>query len=184
MALDRLYLLIGLLLLAGATLWLEQMTRPDADAVREETRSTADFIGENVRMTNYDEQGNQRYELLAETVLNYPDSDITDFEQPRLRYQTSDGELRISARHGRSYDEGEMIHLTGDVDVFREGLAGNPDLTLRSNSLTVWPDTQRAATDDPVVMTRGNIVAHGNGMRADNLYGTMELIGDTRVRMP
>ena len=30
--------------------------------------------------------------------------------------------------------------------VFREGLAGNPHLTLSSKTLTLWPDDQRAET--------------------------------------
>lgn len=181
---DRIYPLVALILLAAATLWLERISRvPDVEAERP-ARVDPDFIGEHIRMLQFNADGTPRYELLAERVVNYPHSGITDFEQPRLLYQTRDGELRVTAEHGESRDDGEVIHLTGDVFVHREGVEGNPEMTLRSNTLTLWPDTQRAATDDPVVLTRGPSVAYGNGMRADNLYGTLELIGDARVRIP
>ena len=184
MSVERLFPLIALILLALSTAWLEWMSRPPATETERAVRVDPDFIGEDIRMTQFNADGSPRYELIAERVVNYPHSGITDFELPRLRYQTDDGELRVTAEHGESHDEGEILYLSGDVFVHRVATPGNPEFTLRSDTLTVWPDTQRAATDDPVVLTRNNSVAHGEGMRADNLYGTLELLGDARVHIP
>ena len=66
----------------------------------------------------------------------------------------------------------------------RPGQAGALPLALDSETLTVWPDAQRARTDSPVLMTRGTARASARGMRADNLFGTLELIGEVSTTMP
>lgn len=181
---DRLYPIIALAILAGVTLWLERVTQSDAPRSAGEVRQHPDFIGEGVRVISFDEDGRQHYELIADRVTHYPGSDLTDLDMPRLRYDTQEGEVRVSAVRGQSRAAGEEIHLSGDVHVVRDGLAGEPDLTLASPTLTVWPDDERAETSDPVVLTRGDSVARGNGMKADSLFGKLELIGDARVVMP
>lgn len=181
---DRLYPVIALAVLAGVTLWLERVTQSDAPRTVAELREHPDFIGEGVRLISFDEEGKQHYELIADKVTHYPASDLTDLDMPRLRYDAQEGEVRVSAARGQSRAAGEEIHLAGDVHVIREGLTGAPDLTLTSPTLTVWPDDERAETSDPVVLTRGDSVARGNGMKADSLFGKLELIGDARVVMP
>ena len=57
-------------------------------------------------------------------------------------------------------------------------------MALDSETLTVWPEAQRARTDSKVVMTRGAGRASAQGMRADNLFGTLELIGEVSATMP
>lgn len=182
--LDRLYPIIALAALAGATLWLERVTRSDEPRSHAEARQFPDFIGEQVRMTRFDVTGQRRYELIADKVTHYPVGDVTEFEQPHLRYETADGQLRITAAWGETREGGETLDLVGDVEVFRDGIDGNVDMSLTSDTLTVWPDDERAATDDPVVLTHGATVATGNGMRADNLFGALQLIGNARVVMP
>lgn len=183
-SLDRLYPIIALALLVAGTLWLERATRSDEPGPTSNVRQHPDFIGEHIRLSSFDPTGRQRYELLADKATHYPLSDVTEFEQPHLQYETADGELRVSADWGESREGGETLLLVGNVQLFRDGYEGNPDLTFVSNSLRVWPDDQRAETDDPVVLTQGKSVAHGNGMRADNLFGTLQLIGGARVSMP
>lgn len=183
-SLDRLYPLIALAILAGATIWLERVTRSDEARPAAEARQFPDFIGEQIRLIRFDENGEQRYELLADKLTHYPLGDVTELDFPRLRYDTPDGELRIQANWAESRKGGEVLWLVGNVEVFRQGLPGNADLTLTSKTLTVWPDDQRAETSDPVVLTRDDSVARGNAMKADNLFGTLQLIGDASVLMP
>lgn len=183
MTIDRIYPILALALLAAATFWLERITRMPESTPRV-VRTNPDFIGDGIRMTSFNASGQRHYELLADQVVHYPQSDVTDFERPRLSYQSNEGELRISADRGESTANTEVVHLAGNVVVFREGAGENPDLSMNSDTLMYWPDDQRAFTDDPVVLKHGNISAHGNGLRADNLSGMLELVGDTKVTMP
>lgn len=182
--LDRLYPVIALAALAAATMWLEQATRSDEPRPAAASRQLPDFIGEQIRLVRYDVSGEPQYELVADKITHFPLGDVAELDFPHLRYDTPDGELRIRADWAESRSGGEVLELVGNVEVFREGLGGNPDLTLSSKTLTVWPDDQRAETSDPVVLTRGDSVARGNAMKADNLFGTLQLIGDASMLMP
>ena len=110
--------------------------------------------------------------------------DITRLEQPRLRMNNESRETRISAEHAEVSPGGEQVDLRGTVRVHRPGVANDPALSLDSETLTVWPDSYRAHTDSPVQLRRGTTRADALGMRADDLFGTLELIGKVRVNMP
>jgi lipopolysaccharide export system protein LptC len=183
-SIDRLYPVIALASLAAATVWLERVTRSDDPRPAAEVREHPDFIGKNIHVSHFGDDGQLRYTLVAVTVRHYPLGDVTEFEFPRLRYETEEGLLRAFADRGESHQGGEVLHLQGNAEIYRDGISGNPDISVLSDRLTLWPDDQRAATDDPVVLTQGRTVATGNAMRADNIFGTFELIGDARVTMP
>lgn len=181
---ERLLPIIALVVLASLTIWLERITRPDevAEVIQ---RTDPDFIGHDIRLVSFDAQGLPRYELLAERVTHYPVSDISDYVEPRLRYTLEEGgELNIRSKQGETYDGGESILLTGDVVIHRSPTKAAAELQVDAETLLYWPDTQQAASDDPVRIRRANSIAHGDGLRADNIMGTLELLGNTSVEMP
>ncbi|WP_332671108.1 LPS export ABC transporter periplasmic protein LptC [Aromatoleum sp.] len=182
--LPRLYPLIVLIVLAGSTVWLERATREEENERSAESRSEPDFTAERARLISFDEQGRQRYELLADRITNYPLPGVTELDRPRLRYGVEGRELRLAAEKGEVLDGGTEVLLTGDVRGLRVAAPGSPEMTFASASLRIWPDDQRAETDEPVVLTRGAATAHAEGMKSDNLFGTLDLIGSVRVRMP
>ncbi len=182
--LDRLYPIIVLTALAGGTLWLERVTNSEQPSGQAEIRQEPDFIAEQSHTVRYDETGKLRYELYADKITHYPATNISELDEPRLRYAADQREVRVTSRYGEVRSGGEEVFLSGKVSVVREGLPGEALLTMDSDTLTVWPDTEQASTDDPVVLTQGNTVARGNAMRADNLFGTLKLIGSTSIHMP
>lgn len=183
-SLPRLYPLIALIVLAGATIWLERVTREEESARADKVRSDPDFTAEQTRLISFDADGRQRYELLADRITNYPQPGVTELDRPRLRYDVDGRELRLAAEKGEVLDGGTEVLLTGKVRGVRVAAPGSPEMTFASETLRVWPDDQRAVTDDPVVLTQGPSTAHAEGMKSDNLFGTLDLIGSVRVHMP
>lgn len=183
-SLDRLYPIIALALLAAATLWLERATRSDEPRPRAEVREDPDFIGHNIRITQFGDDGGLRYILVADQIRHYPLGDQTVFDEPRLHYHTEDGLIRVLARRGETQSDGDTVFLSGNARVLRDSTADSPALSVTSETLTLWPDEHRAATDDFVTLTQGRSIATADGMRADNLFGTLELIGNARVTLP
>ena len=179
----RLYPIVVLGLLAGASIWLERVTRID-EPVTSIEQTGPDFIANNTRVVGYGADGAQRYELLAERLSHFPQGDLTRLDMPQLRMTNEGRETRITARQGEVSPGGEHVDMQGDVRVRRPASAGAPALALDSDTLTVWPESHRARTDSPVHMTRGATRADAQGLRADNLFGTLELIGQVRVSMP
>ncbi|MDX5364065.1 MAG: LPS export ABC transporter periplasmic protein LptC [Pseudazoarcus pumilus] len=182
MNVDRFYPIIALAFLAAGTLWLERVTRAP-EIVQQADRTHPDFIGDNVRVARFDTDGRLAYELDADRITHYPASDITDLERPHLRYHSERGETSAMAARGETGPDGEVVDLRGEVVVLRKSHDGD-DLIIESETLSVWPDAQKASTDSPVVLKNGNITAYGDGMRADNLAGTLDLVGAARVLMP
>ncbi len=179
----RLYPVMALAVLAGASAWLERITRVD-DAVLATGQSGPDFIAHDTRVVGFGADGRQRYELVAERLEHFPADGITRLHRPRLQLQGEDGAALISARAADVSPGGEQVDLAGEVRVRRPATTTALALALDSETLTVWPDAQRARTDSPVVMTRGAGRASAQGMRADNLFGTLELIGEVSATMP
>lgn len=183
-SLTRLYPVIALVVLAAGTVWLERVTREEDVARTKAERRDPDFIAEQTRLTSFDAEGRQSYVLLADRITSYPAADTTELLRPRLTYDMDGRELRIVAKTGEVLGAGDEVRLKGDVRVHRVPAPGFPELTLATQSLRVWPDDQRAETHEPVVLTRDASTAHGDGLKADNLFGTLELIGSVRVTMP
>lgn len=179
----RLYPLIALALLAGASVWLERITRIDGPMPVAEQHGP-DFIAHDTRVVGFGVDGRQRYELVADRLEHFPAGDITRLHLPRLQLRGEDGTTLITARAADVSPGGEQVDLAGEVRVRRPAAVASPPLALDSETLTVWPDAQRARTDSPVVMTRGAGRASAQGMRADNLFGTLELVGEVSTTMP
>jgi len=169
---------------AGASLWLERVTTDDAARPSSRTRQEPDFVAEQTRLIAFDRNGRQHYELLADKITHHPQTDATALERPRLRYEVDGRELHLSSQQGEVLREGDEVRLAGDVRARRDAAAGSPEMTLASASLTIWPEEERAATSDPVAITQGASTAHANGMKSDNIFGSLELIGNARVHIP
>ena len=182
-SLHRIYPVIALTLLAGATIWLERLTvlEPQSD-IRE--KSGPDFIAENSRLIGFGANGMQRYELFAPHMEHFTRSNTTRIETPRLIMTSEGRELTVTAQLADISPEGKQVDLFGDVRARRAGEADRGDLTFASEHLRIWPDDSRAETDKPVVLTQGQSTATASGMKADNLFGQLELIGDATVSMP
>ena len=180
----RLYPAIALALIAGGSILLEQSTRVD-DSAGEAVRSGApDFVAERARIVGFGVDGADRYELLAETIVHFPADDTIRLHQPRLLLRAIGSETRIVAQGAEVSPGGEQVDFAGGVRVDRR-IEGDPrPTTLRSETLSVWPESHRARSDTPVQLTQGASTATALGLRADNLFGTLELIGNVEVHMP
>lgn len=180
----RLYPLVALTVIAGASLWLDRVTRVEDAAVSTEPQTGPDFAATGTRIIGYAKDGSQRYELLAERLEHFPADDTTHLTQPRLTVYQSDTQFNVTAQTGKVSPGGEQVDLEGDVHARRNRTADAAELTLVSEALTVWPDPQRARSDRPVQLTQGRTVANALGMQSDNLFGTLNLTGQVRVHMP
>ncbi|PKO55900.1 MAG: LPS export ABC transporter periplasmic protein LptC [Betaproteobacteria bacterium HGW-Betaproteobacteria-21] len=180
----RLYPIIAVALLAAASIWLERLTR-EPDSVAAPSANTApDFIAEQTRIVGFGKDGRQRYALVAERMTHYPDTDITQVEHPRLEITSGERLLEIRANQGEVSAGGERVDFSGKVEAQREGDPGQVGMTFAAEQLAVWPEEHRAESTVPVRLTQGQTTALANGLRADNLFGTLDLIGQARVNIP
>ncbi|MDR2032005.1 MAG: LPS export ABC transporter periplasmic protein LptC [Azoarcus sp.] len=171
-------------LLAAGSVWLEHLTRaPESAAAAAESRMP-DFVADKVRISGFSHDGALRYTLDSTRLTHLPHNGITVAEQPRLQLFTQTQRMRIDADRGEVAPGGERVDLSGNVEARHESGPGDTAMRFSSDRLTVWPDTQRAASNAPVRLTRGNAHATANGIEADNLFGNIKLSGEVRMTFP
>lgn len=183
--LERLYPVIALSAFAALSIWLERITRVEEPVTIQAMHNDPDFIAEQTRIVSFDADGELRYELHAAQLSHFPLTDMTHLLEPRLLMRNDeDRETHVRAHRAEVSPGGEQIELYDDVRVDRPAVDTEPALSLVSAALTIWPDAHRARSDLPVILRRDASQATALAMRADNLFGEFELIGDVRVTMP
>ncbi|MBR0568299.1 LPS export ABC transporter periplasmic protein LptC [Azoarcus sp. L1K30] len=181
----RLYPALALALLAAGSIWLERLTRaPEMDA-GPSPRSVPDFIASDARITGYGKDGTIRYVLLADQLTHHPQRDVTDLDRPRLEILSENARrMTITSRSGEVSSQGEQVDFRGEVVAVRDAVPGQDSLHFASEQLTVWPDDSRAASSSPVKLRQGLTTADALGLRANNLFGTLDLIGQVHTIIP
>ncbi|MDY0057879.1 MAG: LPS export ABC transporter periplasmic protein LptC [Methyloversatilis sp.] len=172
--------LLILILLVGLTMWLERATRVDDRPSSGKSRHDPDVIVDNFTVRRFDPSGQVQHTLTAQQLRHYPDDDTTELDKPLLLYRGKQSPTRISAERALLTKDGKEAILRDNVRVLREASPGNPEMTLETSVLNVYPDDEIARTDQPVKLTQGKSVAHGVGMVADRVKQTYIL--ESRVK--
>lgn len=172
--------LLILILLVGLTMWLERATRVDDRPSSGKSRHDPDVIVDNFTLRRFDPSGQVQHTLTAQQLRHYPDDDSTELDQPLLLYRGKQSPTSISAERALLTQDGKEAILRDNVRVLREASPGNPEMTLETSVLNVYPDDEIARTDKPVKLTQGKSVAHGVGMVADRVKQTYIL--ESRVK--
>jgi len=170
-----LFPLAMLLLLAALTFWLNRVIQ--SDNPHGPLRHDPDYWAERFELRRFDIGGKLQHTLVAEKLLHYPDDDTTVVTAPHLIYHQQPPS-EMSARMAYIGRDGKEVDLVGDVRVIRHAAVdGMPDTVAESRTLQVFPDDEKAHTDDPVVITQGRSVMRGSGGDIDNGSGISTLRG-------
>ena len=185
----RLYPLIGLTLIAAASLWLERSTRIDDPAAETALQTGPDFTASHTYTRSYAKDGRLHYELHAESLSHFPAQGSNQAErsllaQPRLMLNQADSRIRIDSALATVSPGGERVDFSGGVRIVRERTGDRVEQQLNTTALTVWPDVQRASSDHPVTLKQGRTQASALGLQVDNLLGTLELKGQVKAHLP
>jgi lipopolysaccharide export system protein LptC len=182
---DRLAAIVSLLLLsslAAGSYYLAEISRKMAEApLRGELRLDPDYFVEAVVFTRVNSQGSPAFRLSAERMLHYPHDQRTEYQRPELISLDPDKPvMRLSGTSGTSSADGVETHLNGDVVLTREAQGATPALTVLTDHVVIYSDTEIARTERPVRIIRGGSILTGTGMQFDN--STRSLTVDSQVR--
>ena len=129
--------------------------------------------------------GEPVFRLRAARIVHNEDLDQSEFTQPRLTSLRPDQPLTlVQSDRALSQDKQNKIDLFGQVVVDRAASASQPALLVRTPRLTLFVDEERAFTDAPVFVRRGQSTLQGVGMRLDNKLEKLEIISESRMVIP
>lgn len=177
----RLFPLLLMLALAGATLWLERAAREDEGAHPSLRRHDPDYVIDNLKAIRFGTGGAPESTLAAAKVVHYPDDDSTELLAPRV-VQTKPNEPRISvsAERGALSRDGDEVFLYDNVQLVRDAVRGRPEMRVQTSFLHVVRARSLVRTDRDVLITEGGRELSGRGMEYHN--ESAELFLRERVR--
>jgi lipopolysaccharide export system protein LptC len=183
-ALDRLrpwLALLPLLLLLGATYWLNQQVHPLSLHADENKRHDPDVIVSDFSATALNEKGVPHFVMAAKEMVHFPDDDSTHLANLQLRslYQNQPP-VYTSARQGEISKKGDEVFLRGEVKLVRAASAGQSEMTFATDYLHAVPGQDLADTGAPVTMTDAHNVIHAVGMKFDSRARTIKLLAQVR----
>ena len=173
--------LLPLLLLLGATYWLDQQVHPVHLKNDDNKRHDPDFSISKFVATTLNKQGLPHFVLSAQKMVHYPDNDTTYLDAPHLSSLYSDQPpIYTSARRGEVSSKGNEVFLHDEVKIVRAADATQSEVTLTSSYLHVVPDLDLMDTDRPVTMTDAHNVMHAVGMTYNNKTRVINLLAQVR----
>ena len=130
-------------------------------------------------MTRLSPAGSMTTQLVAPKLIHYPNNDSADLAFPQVLTRSLDGTVtQVRANSGQLLRGGEQIELREAVHIVRTPNIPNAEvLTLRSEALTIFPDTEIIKSNVAVQASRGRSVIHAESMLLDNVHRTAEFSG-------
>jgi lipopolysaccharide export system protein LptC len=157
--------IVLMLLLAGATWWLERVVELAEPHAPGNSRHDPDAMVERFTVTRYGPEGAVSSKLNAARMVHFPDDETTELEGPRMVQLPKDAPpVRIRADRGTVSKDGDEVHLHDNVVVTRDASAERPELRVTTTYVQVWPKDEVARTPEPVTITEGDSRLAGVGM--------------------
>ena len=178
--------LLLMALLALGTWWLVKNT-PTADSVRAAVppRHEPDYTMSNFMVRRFAPDGSMRAQIEGDTMRHYPDTDVVEIDNARVRAVGPDGQVtRAEARLALANGDGSEVQLQGGAHVVREGLHGDEPVEFRGEFLHAFLNTERVRSHLPVVVTRGGTQVRADAMDYDNLERVVQLRGRVTATFP
>ena len=190
---DRLaiYLPVALMaLLALGTYWLVQSSpKAGAPAVESAVRHEPDYFMRNFSVRTFVETGRLKSEVFGSAARHFPDSDVTEIDQVRIRaFDDQDQLTTATAKRALTNSDASEVELFGNAWVVREavvdkGVETSPRMEFRGEYLHAFMDTERVESNQPVEILRGKDVFSADSMEYDNLQQVMVMRGRVKGRL-
>ncbi len=183
---DHLAAGISLVLLAGlaaGTWYLALISeREEARAGLRTPPGEPDYFLDDAVFTRINVAGDPVYRMSAEHLLHFPEDGTSVYRSPVLvSVDPARPRVTVRADQGRSNEDGSRTVLTGNVVLVRAPTENEPQMTIRTEEVTIYSETEIARSDLPVRIERGTSVLTGVGMEFDN--ATRSLKVDSQVEL-
>lgn len=173
-----------LLAVIGAALWFGGAGRDTpATAAADGTPEGArfDFELQGVQLRQLDADGQLRYEILAERIVQLPGGGVLQATGLTLNHDpagTAEGSNRrwvLKAAEGEMPASGNLVRLEGSVIAEGRPADGSAPLRLETPALEYDLAGQQVVAAGNVVLTRCRSQLEGRGLRANFTTGTLTL---------
>ncbi len=174
--------LIGLLLvvavgLSGWSVFISNQLKPSSH----NNPGLPDAFMSNVIATTLDKQGNPSLKLVTPKMVHYQENDKTDILSPHVTvFRQSPNPWYIDSDFAKVTEGIDQILFWSNVVIYHSADTESPTTTLKTASLTVFPNKKTAETHDAVTIIQPSTIVHAVGMTADLASGNIKLLSQTQ----
>lgn len=175
---------VCLALALGSFYIVQLMNVADMEALSDAQRAEPDYIVENFSGVRMDPGGRPRYIIAGDKLSHLPLTDSSTVERPLVQ-SLAPGKppMFIRSRTAQLDHVNNTVELVGNVDVRRAGSETAKPMTMKTEALTIFADTDQMETKLPVEMTTGATVVRGVGMSANNATRKVT-VHNARIELP
>ncbi|MGI1677240.1 MAG: LPS export ABC transporter periplasmic protein LptC [Cellvibrionaceae bacterium] len=132
------------------------------------------FFMENFQTTQFNTEGNVEYKFFGESAKHFqmnpaaPSADdYMNIVKPEvIFFQSSEPPWTLQSKLGKAVQQGDLIHLSGDVRVFQD-FENAISTKITTDELSLKPREQFAETAKPVMIDYPRAHYEGLGMEVD-----------------
>jgi len=165
-----------LISLALATTWLVRSLDDDHSKQTESSPQVSDYTLKNFKSSQMDEHGRLKNQLIAETMIHYPDRNATLTAPYMVFYKEAQPTWTVRAEQAEVSPDGKQVWLIGNT------ILGQPEKTMEIISRDVWVqlDSEHAETTAPTTVISNHGKTHSIGMRVFLSTERVELLSQVR----
>ncbi len=132
--------------------------------------------------TEYNRQGQIKAMMSAKTIKQYQPSGTIVFEKPFiLAYGNNRAPIHVRADKATANKSINKIIMSGSVVIHQLKTKKDPETTIQTSQLIVFPKKSQAITNKPVVITRPGIIIHSIGLTANLKTAQYQLHSNSHV---
>lgn len=172
-----------IVLLALGTWWLASNTPSAApQAQARPVKHEADYFMRNFALKNFESTGQLKSELLGAEGRHFPDTDVLEIDDVRMRSFAKGQLTTATAKRAYSNGDGSEVQLVGNAVIVREGTTGadssvRPRMEFRGEFLHAFRNVELVKSHKPVTIIRGTDQFVADSLQFDNIGRVLELQG-------
>lgn len=172
-----------MLLLALGTWWLVKNTPGEAsDRTPAAPRHEPDYTMRDFTVQRFGSDGALRVRIVGDVMRHYPDTDTLEIDKVDVRATAEDGRVtRATARSALANGAATEVQLKGGAEIVQEAFGNQTAMTMQSEFLHFFLDSERVRSHLPVVVTQGRTVVRAESFEYDHLAQTIQLKGKVKA---
>lgn len=177
----RVWLLVTIMgLIMLGSFWVYEVMRRNAElaASNNQVRSAPDYFVEQFNFVRLSQSGKTNYRVTGDKLTHFPKEDefeiihplivSVDQEQTPMKIRADRAIIKQKVKEEGQTAAEDQIHMIGNVFVERSTSRTKNTLKLETETLTLFPDSERMKTNAPVLMTTASTVLNALGLEANN----------------
>lgn len=154
--------------------WQQRQVPPAEPVVR------SDYVLRDFDLTALNELGTEAFTVQSPYLEREPDGRSMNIRLPRFTFPSDQGPWQARSDTAWVSDRAQEVQLRGGVDLVGPATASGQRTRFTTALLSVFPDEQRASTDDRVNIARGESTYAGTGLRVDMAIKRFQLLNDVK----